>query len=75
MYLLCFTALNINKENFQVIFIVQTMLLKQPSYWKELLLETIKLLNMTIISRSVVFKPQLLTIQPPWTNLYVGKLL
>lgn len=59
MYLLRSTAFNINKENFQVIFIVETMLLKQPSYWKPLLLETNNLLNMAIITRSVVFKPQL----------------
>lgn len=69
MYILCSTALNINNENFQVIFILETMLLKQPSYWKRLLLETNKLLNMNIISRNVIFKPQILTIQLPWTNL------
>lgn len=39
------------------------------------LFETNKLINMAITSRSVVFKPQLLTIQLPWTNLYVGKRL
>lgn len=76
MYILCSTALNINKENVQVILVVETMLLKQPSNWKQLLLETNKLLNTAIISRSVVFKPQLLTIQLPWTNnIYVEKLL
>lgn len=51
------------------------MLFKQPSYWKQLLLKTNKLLNMALISRSVVFKPQLLIIQLPWTNIYVRKLL